>query len=123
MGPFIEAFLSREVGSEDYRRGFQAALSYVQVLLQHDLTKLCSEVSYLTMIEAAMQLTNDRGLQALVGKTVIVVNPEEGQLQKFLADYQSPKGSGINVRFQRGRFDGNLQVVMEDVPPPQESAS
>lgn len=103
-------------------RNFNKALSHGERLLRQSLTTLFPEVKYLTILQAAMQLSSPEGLQKLVGKTLVVVDPSEEVLQEFLDGYSVPEGLEIEVTFLESHFDKELLLVVEEIPLRQESA-
>lgn len=103
-------------------RNFNKALLRGERLLRQSLTVLFPEVKYLTIVQLAMQLSSPEGLRRLVGKTLVVVDPNEGMLRDFLDGYSVPEGSEIEVTFQESHFDKELLLVVEEIPLRQESA-
>jgi hypothetical protein len=122
MRAFKEELSKRQSWSED-GQGLQIGLMYGEALLRQALTTIFREVQYLPLVQVAAQLSSPQGLRALVEKTLIVVDPEDGQLRDFLECYSTPEGSDIKVLFQKSHFNDSLKLVVEDIPPPQESAS
>lgn len=123
MRAFKDELASRQSWNEDGRQGLQIGLKYGEVLLRQALTTIFREVQYLPLVQVATQLSSPQGLRALVGKTVFVVDPAEEMLRDFLEVYRTPEGSEIGVLFQKSHFNDSLKLVVEDIPPPQESAS
>ncbi len=104
------------------RGNFNKALLQGERLLRQSLTVLFPEVKYLTIVQLAMQLSSPEGLRKLVGKTLVVVDPNEGMLRDFLEGYSIPEGSEIELTFQESHFDKDLLLVVEENPLRQESA-
>jgi hypothetical protein len=106
----------------EMRGNFNKALLQGERLLRQSLTVLFPEVKYLTIVQLAMQLSSPEGLRKLVGKTLVVVDPNEGMLRDFLEGYSIPEGSEIELTFQESHFDKDLLLVVEENPLRQESA-
>jgi hypothetical protein len=105
---------------DEQRRGFLKALPIGERLLRQGLAAVFDEVSYLTIVQTATQLSSPQGLRNLVGKAILVVDPNEEMVRDFLEGYSKPEGSEeISVRLEEGYLDAGLNLVVEEIPPRQ----
>ena len=105
------------------QEAFRRAVTCGELLLRQGLGVVFSEVTYLTLVEAATKLSSPQGLRALTGKTVIVVNPDSTALQLFLGAYTRPENEQTEVHFNRASLDAGLQLVLESLPLPENEGS
>ena len=101
------------------QEAFRRAITSGERLLRQGLSLVFNEVTYLTLVEAATKLSSPQGLRALVGKTIIVVNPDSTALQLFLGAYTRPENEQTEVHFSRASLDAGLKLTLESLPLPE----